>query len=94
MGDNVIIINAEKVKLTGNKANDKEYFSYSGYPGGEKFTNIKKYMAEKPEFVIEHAIKGMLPKTRLGKAQGGNLKVYAGSEHPHTAQKPEMLEIK
>lgn len=93
MGDNVVVINAEKVVLTGSKSEDKEYFSHSQYPGGEKFTNIKKIMAEKPEFVIETAVKGMLPKNRLGKKIFKNLKVYVGSEHPHEAQKPEKLEL-
>lgn len=93
MGDNVIIINAEKIKLTGMKMFHKEYFSHSQYPGGIKMTNIKKYSAEKPEFILEHAIKGMLPKGRLGRQMFGNLKVYAGTEHPHAAQKPEQLEI-
>ena len=94
MGDNVIIINAEKVVLTGMKGQHKEYFSHSQYPGGEKFTNIKKIKAEKPEFIIEHAVKGMLPKGRLGRQVFGNLKVYAGDKHPHLSQKPEKLEIK
>ncbi|MBP7603647.1 MAG: 50S ribosomal protein L13 [Spirochaetes bacterium] len=91
MGDNVIVINAEKVLLTGRKSEEKEYFSHSKYPGGEKFTNIKKIMKEKPEFVIETAVKGMLPKNRLGRKMAGNLKVYAGADHPHQAQKPEEL---
>ena len=94
MGDNVIVINADKVVLTGKKSLDKDYFSYSGYVGGIKFTNIKKIMSEKPEFVIEHAVKGMLPKSKLGRKQFGNLKVYAGAEHPHTAQKPEKIDLK
>jgi len=93
MGDNVIVINAEKVLLTGRKSEEKEYFSHSGYPGGEKFTNIRKIMKEKPEFVIETAVKGMLPKNRLGRKIAGNLKVYAGEEHPHQAQKPEVLAL-
>jgi len=93
MGDNVIIINAEKVLLTGSKSEDKEYFSHSQYPGGIKFTNIQKIMKQKPEFVVEHAVKGMLPKNRLGRKVFNNLKVYAGSEHPHQAQRPEVREI-
>ncbi|MDA3900958.1 MAG: 50S ribosomal protein L13 [Spirochaetes bacterium] len=93
MGDNVVIINADKVKLTGMKDTHKEYFSHSQYPGGIKFTNIKKYFEENPAFIIEHAVKGMLPKGRLGSAMFKNLKVYAGSEHPHAAQKPENLEL-
>jgi large subunit ribosomal protein L13 len=93
MGDNVIIINAEKIKLTGLKTEQKEYFSHSQYPGGIKMTNIRKYMEEKPEFIVEHAVKGMLPKGKLGRAVFKNLKVYKGSEHPHAAQKPEKLEL-
>ena len=93
MGDHVIVINAEKVMLTGNKSEDKDYFSHSHYPGGVKFTNIKKYMSEKPEFVILHAVKGMLPKSRLGKQIIGNLKIYAGTDHPHAAQKPEIINL-
>jgi len=93
MGGNVVVINAEKVMLTGAKSDDKEYFRHSQYPGGKKFINIKKVMKQKPEFVIEHAVKGMLPKNRLGRKIFKNLKVYAGNEHPHDAQKPEKLEI-
>ena len=92
MGDNVIVVNADKVVLTGKKPLEKDYFSHSGHPGGIKFTNIKKIMSEKPEFVIEHAVKGMLPKTKLGRKQFGNLKVYVGAEHPHAAQKPEKVD--
>ncbi len=94
MGDNVIIINAKKVLLTGSKSEDKEYFTHSRYPGGKKFTNIKKIMSEKPEFVIEHAVWGMLPKTKLGRKIIKNLKVYAGPEHPHKAQTPEVLDLR
>jgi large subunit ribosomal protein L13 len=94
MGDFVVVINAEKVKLTGTKSEDKDYFTHSGYPGGEKFTNIKKIMAEKPEYVIHHAVKGMMPKTKVGKHLLTNLKVYSGNEHPHAAQKPETLNLK
>ena len=93
MGDNVIIINAEKVALTGMKPEDKEYFQHSQFPGGKKFINIKKIKATKPEFILEHAIKGMLPKNKLGRKVFKNLKVYVGSEHPHTAQKPEKIEL-
>jgi large subunit ribosomal protein L13 len=94
MGDFVIVINAEKVVLTGNKDEDKEYFFHSGYPGGDKFKSVKKFRAENPAFIIEHAVKGMLPKGPLGRKIFGNLKVYKGKEHPHTAQKPVALEIK
>lgn len=93
MGDNIIVINAEKIMLTGSKSDDKDYFSHSQYPGGVKFTNIKKVMKEKPEFVILHAVKGMLPKSRLGKQIIGNLKIYAGADHPHAAQKPEIINL-
>ena len=92
-GDFVIIINAEKVKLTGRKMEDKEYFHHTKHVGNERFTNIKKYFKEKPEFVIEHAVWGMLPKTRLGRKIFKNMKIYRGNEHPHSAQKPEKLEI-
>ncbi len=92
-GDNIVVINADKVVLTGSKGEDKEYFSHSGYPGGDKFTNIKKMMQKKPTFVVEHAVKGMLPKNRLGRKIFKNLKVYAGNEHPHDSQKPEILDI-
>ena len=90
MGDNVIVINAEKVVLTGKKLEDKDYFRHSKYPGGEKFVNIKKIMAEKPEFIIMHAVKGMMPKNRLSRKILKNLRIYAGPEHPHAAQKPEI----
>jgi len=93
MGDYVVVINAEKIVLTGNKAEDKEYFKHTEYPGGKRFINIKKFLAEKPEFVIEHAVKGMLPKNKLNNKIMKNLKVYVGSEHPHEAQKPETVEI-
>jgi large subunit ribosomal protein L13 len=93
MGDNIIVINAEKIDLTGMKNEDKEYYSHSHYPGGIKFANIKKVRAEKPEYILEHAVKGMLPKSKLGKKMFSNLKVYAGKEHPHEAQMPEKLEV-
>ena len=93
MGDNVIVINADKVILTGSKSEDKEYFRHSQYPGGIKMVNIKKIREKKPEYVIEHAVKGMLPKSRLGKKIFGNLKVYTGAEHSHAAQKPEKIEL-
>jgi large subunit ribosomal protein L13 len=91
MGDNVIVINAEKIVLTGKKSEDKEYFKHTEYPGGKRFINIKKYIAEQPEFIITNAVKGMLPKTKLGKQILTNLKVYTGPEHPHAAQKPEVV---
>lgn len=93
MGDNIIVINAEKVVLSGSKGTDKDYFSHSQFPGGVRFTNITKLMKEKPEFVIQHAVKGMLPKTKMGKKVLGNLKIYAGDKHPHEAQKPEIINL-
>ncbi len=93
-GDYVIVINAEKIHLTGNKLLDKKYYRHTGYPGGRKEVIYKDLIANKPEFVIEKAVKGMLPKNKLGRAQFKKLKVYAGSEHEHAAQKPEVLEIK
>ena len=92
-GDNVIVINAAKVKLTGNKMTDKVYTRYTGYPGGQRFATPADYLARRPEFVIEHAVKGMLPKTRLGEAVLKNLKVYAGAEHPHAAQNPKEIKL-
>ncbi len=93
MGDNVVVINAEKVVLTGMKSEHKDYFFHSQYPGGKKFVNIKKIREEKPEYMIEHAVKGMLPKNRLSSQLMKNLKIYAGSEHPHQAQKPEAASL-
>ena len=93
-GDYVIVINAEKIHLTGNKLLDKKYYRHTGYPGGRKEVIYKDLIANKPEFVIEKAVKGMLPKNKLGRAQFKKLKVYAGSEHEHAAQKPEVLDIK
>ena len=92
-GDNVIVINAEKVKLTGAKMTDKVYVRHTGYPGGQRFATPADYFAKKPEFVIEHAVKGMLPRTRLGAAILKNLKVYAGAEHPHAAQNPKAIKL-
>ena len=93
MGDNVIVINADKVVLTGTKSEDKEYFRHSQFPGGIKLVNIKKIREKKPKYVVEHAVKGMLPKNRLGRLILQNLKVYTGSEHPHAAQKPEKIDL-
>ncbi|ACV26085.1 50S ribosomal protein L13 [Kangiella koreensis] len=92
-GDYIIVINAEKVTVTGNKAQDKMYYRHSGYPGGIKETNFEKLQATKPEMIIEKAVKGMLPKNPLGRAMFRKLKVYAGTEHNHTAQQPIPLEI-
>lgn len=92
-GDHVIVINAAKVVLTGKKAVQKLYFRHSGYQGGDKYTVAGKLLASRPERVVEMAIKGMLPKNRLGADTYRKLKVYAGAEHPHAAQQPEILEI-
>ncbi|MFI3279890.1 MAG: 50S ribosomal protein L13 [Rikenellaceae bacterium] len=92
-GDYVIIINAEKVKLTGKKMTDKVYVRHTGYPGGQRFATPADFLARKPTFVIEKAIKGMLPKTRLGSAMMRNLRVYAGSEHPHAGQSPKEIKL-
>ena len=92
-GDYVIVINAEKVKLTGNKMTDKVYTRHTGYPGGQRFATAQDYLKKKPEFVIEEAVRGMLPKTRLGEAIFKNLKVYAGAEHPHAAQNPKAIKL-
>jgi len=93
-GDYVIILNADKVVLTGNKLDQKVYYSHSGFPGGLKETVYRKLMADKPEFAVKHAITGMLPKGPLGRQMAKKLKVYAGSEHDHAAQQPEKLELK
>jgi large subunit ribosomal protein L13 len=92
-GDYVIIVNAEKVKITGNKLENKVYHRHSRYPGGLKTETLGKVMASKPTFALEHAIKGMLPKGKMGRKLFRNVKVYAGSSHPHEAQKPEKLEL-
>ena len=92
-GDNVIIINADKVKFTGKKMTDKVYVRHTGYPGGQRFATAQDYLKKKPEFVIEEAVRGMLPKTRLGEAIFKNLKVYAGAEHPHAAQNPKAIKL-
>lgn len=92
-GDNVIIINAEKVRLTGKKLTDKVYIRHTGYPGGQRFATPADYLTKKPEFVIEKAVKGMMPRTRLGAAQLRNLKVYIGNEHPHVAQEPKKINL-
>ena len=92
-GDHVIIINADKVKFTGKKMTDKVYVRHTGYPGGQRFATAQDYLKKKPEFVIEEAVRGMLPKTRLGEAIFKNLKVYAGAEHPHAAQNPKAIKL-
>ena len=92
-GDYVIVVNAEKVKLTGDKLTEKVYVRHTGYPGGQRFATAQDYLKKKPEFVIEEAVRGMLPKTRLGEAIFKNLKVYAGAEHPHAAQNPKAIKL-
>ena len=92
-GDYVIVINAEKVKLTGKKLTDKVYVRHTGYPGGQRFATPADLLTRKPTAVIEEAVKGMLPKTRLGAAILKNLKVYAGAEHPHAAQNPRQIKL-
>ena len=92
-GDYIVVINAEKVKVTGNKAKDKMYYNHSGYMGGLKEINFEDLIQKAPERVIEAAVKGMLPKNPLGRAMYRKLKVYAGKEHKHTAQQPQVLEI-
>lgn len=93
-GDYVIVINAEKVVVTGKKLDQKVYTHHTGYIGGLKTVTLKDMMAKKPEEVIKHAVKGMLPKNALGRKMFGKLHVYAGPEHAHAAQKPEVLELK
>ncbi|MCK9611319.1 MAG: 50S ribosomal protein L13 [Bacteroidales bacterium] len=92
-GDNVIIINAEKIKLTGSKLTEKEYVRHTGYPGGQRLTTPEQYLAKKPEKILELAIKGMLPKTKLGSEMFRHLFVYAGQEHPHQGQNPNKVNI-
>jgi len=92
-GDHVIIINAEKVALTGKKMTDKVYIRHTGYPGGQRFMTPKEALVKKPEFILENAISHMLPRTRLGRAMFKKLHVIAGSNHPYAAQKPEVLKF-
>ena len=92
-GDHVIVINAEKVRLTGMKAESKVYRHYTGYPGGLRAEEFTKRMQRRPELVVEEAIKGMLPKSKLGRAMGKKLKVYRGDKHPHEAQQPQSLAV-
>jgi len=92
-GDNVIIINAEKITLSGKKWTDKEYMRHTGYPGGQRITTPLELMAKKPTAIVEKAIKGMLPKNKLSNAIFRNLYVYAGSEHPHEAQQPKEIKL-
>ena len=93
VGDFVIVVNAEKIAVTGKKLEDKRYWRHSGYPGGIRSRTLGDLLDKRPEEVIRRAVKGMLPRNRLARQQLRKLKVYAGSEHPHQAQKPETLEI-
>ena len=92
-GDFIVVVNAKKVKVTGQKLEKKKYYRHTGYPGGLKETTLARMMESKPEEVIRHAVKGMLPKNRLGRAMLKKLKVYAGPEHPHQAKQPQALEF-
>jgi large subunit ribosomal protein L13 len=92
-GDFVIVVNAERISVSGNKRQEKRYYRHSGYPGGLRSRTLEEMLARRPEEVIRLAVKGMLPRTRLGRAQLRKLKVYAGPDHPHAAQKPEPLEV-
>jgi large subunit ribosomal protein L13 len=92
-GDFVVVVNAEKVAVTGKKLEEKKYYRHSGYPGGIKVRTLAQQLDHRPEEVLRMAVRGMLPKNRLGRTQLGKLKIYAGGEHPHTAQKPEPLRL-
>jgi large subunit ribosomal protein L13 len=92
-GDYIVVVNADKVRVTGNKTTDKIYYRHSGYPGGIKSVNFQKLRDTHPDRIIEKAVKGMMPRNPLGRAMLRKLKVYAGPEHPHSAQQPELLEI-
>ena len=92
-GDNVIVVNAEKVSLSGKKMTDRVYTRYTGYPGGQRFTTPKEILEKRPTELVRRAVKGMLPKTRLGADLLGNLYIYAGPEHPHQAQNPKVIKL-
>ncbi len=92
-GDNVVVVNAEKINLSGNKWSDKEYVRHTGYPGGQRITTAKEMLKKNPISLVENAVRGMLPKTRLGRAIYKNMHVYAGPSHPHEAQKPKKIEL-
>ena len=94
VGDFVIVVNCEKIAVTGNKMADKKYYRHSGYPGGLRTRSLEQMLARKPEDVIRLAVKGMLPRNRLARQQLGKLKIYKGPDHPHEAQKPEPMEIR
>ena len=93
VGDFVIVVNAERISVTGNKRQEKRYYRHSGYPGGLRSRTLEEMLARRPEEVIRLAVKGMLPRNRLARTQLRKLKVYAGPDHPHAAQKPEPLEV-
>jgi large subunit ribosomal protein L13 len=93
-GDFVVVVNAEKIAVTGNKLDDKRYYRHSGYPGGLRSRTLREQLDRRPTEVIRKAVKGMLPRTRLGRAQLRKLRVYAGPEHPHSAQAPQPFEVK
>jgi large subunit ribosomal protein L13 len=93
VGDFVIVVNAERISVTGKKMDEKRYYRHSGYPGGLRSRTLAEMLDRRPEEVIRKAVKGMLPRTRLGRAQLRKLKVYAGPDHPHAAQKPEPMEV-
>jgi large subunit ribosomal protein L13 len=92
-GDNVVIVNAEKIQLTGNKWDQKEYVRHTGYPGGQRFTTVKQLLAKRPTEIIQKAVKGMLPKNSLGRSLLKNVYIYTGSEHPHQAQQPQKINL-
>jgi large subunit ribosomal protein L13 len=94
MGDHVIVINAEKIRLTGLKSQQKVYRRYTGFPGGLREESFTRLLQRRPEKIVEEAIKGMLPKTKMGRKMGSKLNVYKGDQHPHQAQKPQPLEVK
>jgi large subunit ribosomal protein L13 len=93
VGDFVVVVNAEKVSVSGNKREQKRYYRHSGYPGGLRSRTLDEMLARRPEEVVRLAVKGMLPRNRLGRAQLRKLKIYAGPDHPHAAQKPEPMEV-
>ncbi|HEX9950460.1 MAG TPA: 50S ribosomal protein L13 [Rubricoccaceae bacterium] len=90
-GDFIVVVNADKVRFTGKKETDKQYFRHTGFPGGVKLSSPKEVRQAKPEFIVENAVKGMLPRTKLGRQMISKLNVYAGPDHPHAAQQPEPL---
>ena len=93
VGDYVIVVNVEKIHVTGRKLDQKVYYRHSGYPGGLKEVSLRRMLEEHPTRVVEHAVRGMLPKNRLGRKMAKKLKIYAGADHPHEAQQPEPLEL-